>query len=529
MTLEESNLSRRSFLKSVGIVAAGTGVASLGLTSCASEEGVAEEKKTTAAGFSYQEPNETVEADVIVVGSGMGGLSAALSASDQGAKVVLIEANDMLGGATNHAEGMFGAGTKMQEELGITDLNPKEIINIEYNFQNYTVDPKLWELVANQSAENIEWLIDKGVVFDTVTGMGDTALCWHVFEGWQGVSLVGYLSDALDKQGVAVHTNTRGTTLITEDGSVVGIQAQTADGYTDFKGSVILACGGFSANKEYVDEYSNFEPGRYKDFGVASAQGDALRMVGEITGERPKNTTICVVGSSLPDLPPTAQLSVCGAMETTNLWVNDLGERYVSESITRQPSVSGNVLLSQNRKTFSLFDQKAYDRFTSEGLGTGYGMFVPPGTVCDQLDAEMEQHKDSEYWWKADSIEELAEKMGVEVAALTTTVERYNEFCETGVDEDYEKPADMLIAIDRAPFYGFEIQPVVLFTMGGIRIDRDCRVCDKSMKPIPGLYGASVDVSGFQGQTYGIIVSGSAQAIACWSGRVAAKTAVSEA
>ena len=536
MKREAMGMSRRSFLKGASVLA-GAGVAGMGIVACspsgeAAEEAAADEATeaaSTAEEFSLQTADETVEADVVVVGAGMGGLCAALEASDQGANVVLIEANDMLGGATNYAEGMFGAGTKMQEELGITDLNPAEVLAIEYDFQNYNVDTKMWEIVARDSAEDINWLMDKGVVFDTVTGMGDTNLCWHVYEGWHGVSLVGYLTEALDKQGVQVYTSTRATELITDGDTVVGVQAQGADGIIDFKGNVVLACGGFSANDEYIEQYSNFDPAKMINYGVESAQGDGIRMVAELTGERPKNTTICIVGSGVPEFDMTSQLRIAGSMEATDIWVNALGERFVSEALTRQPSVSGNVIRCQNKKVFSIFDQKAYDRFKTEGLGTGYGMYVPPGTVCDQLDAEVEQYADNPYWWKADTIEELAEGMGVDAATLKATVDNYNKMCEDGEDTEYGKPADMLIAVDEGPFYGFEIQPIILCTMGGIRIDRECRVCNRDMEAVPGLYCASSDVSGFQGETYGITISGSCQAIACWSGRVAGKSAATGA
>ena len=512
-----NTMSRRSFVAGSATLAAAGAVAANVSVACA-EEAVDE--------FALQETDSVVEADVIVVGGGMGGLCAALEASDLGANVVLVEANGFLGGATNAAEGMFAAGTKMQEELGITDLHPEEVLAIEYDFQNYNVDTKMWEIVAAESADDVNWLMDKGVVFDTVTGMGDTNLCWHVYEGWHGVSLVGYLTEALDRQGVQVFLDTRATSLITEGDAVVGVQAQASDGAVNFMGKVILACGGFSANNEYIEAFSNWDPAKMINYGIGSAQGDGLRMVSELTGERPKNTTICIIGSGVPEFEMTSQLRIAGSMETTDIWVNELGERFVSEAITRQPSVSGNVLRCQNKKVFSIFDQKAYDRFKSEGLGTGYGMYVPPGTVCDKLDEEVEAYADNAHWCKADTIEEIAETLGIAQDTLVATVQKYNEMCAAGADTEYGKPAEMMIAVDEPPYYAFEIQPIILCTMGGIRTDRECRVCDKDMKVIEGLYAASGDVSFFQGETYGVTISGSAQAIACWTGRMAARSAV---
>lgn len=533
MDIDKMGLSRRSFLASAGVLAAGAGAASFGLAGCSPSSSSGDDGATSGASgaqgdseFTMQSADSTVEADVIVVGGGMGGLSAALEASDQGAHVVLIEAGSDVGGGTAYAEGMFGAGTKMQEELGITDLHPEEVLAIEYDFQNFNVNTKMWESVAHDSAANIDWLMDKGVVFDTVTGMGDTNLCWHVYEDGHGATAVAYLKSSAESQGVEIHTDTRATVLIVENDEVVGVQAESKDGYVDYRGkAVILACGGFSANEDYIDAYSNFEIGSYRYNGVPSARGDGIRMVSEVTGERPKNTTVCVVGLGVPEFALTAQLGICGAMESTNMWVNEEGVRYVAESISRQPSECGNALKCQNQRTFSFFDQKAYDRFKTDGLVTGYGMYVPPGTVCDELDGDVEEYADNEHWWKADTMEELVEAMGLDVDTVGATLARYNEMCVAGNDTDYGKPADYLVPIDEGPFYAFEIKPIVLCTMGGIRVDMDCRVCNRDMETVPGLYGASDDVSGFQGETYGITVSGSAQAIACWSGRIAGKSA----
>lgn len=456
----------------------------------------------------------------------MGGMSAALEASDHGASVILLEAASEVGGGTAYAEGMFGAGTKLQEELGITNLHPKQVLNIEYDFQNYNVNTKMWERVAADSADDIDWLMEKGVVFQTVTGMGNTELCWHVYEDAEGKTAIGYMKKAAEQAGVDIRTNTRATTLITEDNRVIGVQAKTENGYADFKGkAVILACGGFSANEDYVEKCSNFEPGSYKYLGVPFANGDGIRMASKITGERPKNTTICIVGLGVPEFDMTAHLGICGAMEATNMWVNSDAVRFAPESLSREPSVCGNVVKCQNTPVYSLFDQKAYDRFKTEGMGTGYGMYVPPGTIADKLDDEVEQYAGNAHWAYADTIEEVAQKMGLDPGTLKDTVDTYNAMCEAGEDTDYGKPADYLMTLDQGPYYIFEIQPIVLCTMGGIRINADCQVCNKDMEPVPGLYGASSDVSGFQGETYGITISGSCQAIACWSGRVAGRSA----
>lgn len=135
------------------------------------------------AGSEKQEGSAlTKQADVVVVGAGMAGMSAAIEAASQGAKVILLEKQSVLGGSTNFAEGIFGCESPIQKEMGIT-VNQEELLREEFEFSNYRVDGNLWKDVMKHSGEDIQWLMDMGVKFETVTSTGAGNKTWHVMKG----------------------------------------------------------------------------------------------------------------------------------------------------------------------------------------------------------------------------------------------------------------------------------------------------------------------------------------------------------
>ena len=155
-------LTRRHLLMGMGV---GAATVAAGLSGCAAG---APQDATSAsaddASTMLKEPTETVEADVVVVGSGIAGMSAAITAAEEGAKVVQLEKQSILGGGSNFAEGVFGMGADLQKEAGVTgDL--ADLLAIEMEFQKYKVDYTLWKGVLDGAEENLLWLIDQGVEF----------------------------------------------------------------------------------------------------------------------------------------------------------------------------------------------------------------------------------------------------------------------------------------------------------------------------------------------------------------------------
>jgi fumarate reductase flavoprotein subunit len=208
-------------------------------------------------------------------------------------------------------------------------------------------------------------------------------------------------------------------------------------------------------------------------------------------------------------------------------WVNADGVRFVSEGLVAgKVTETCNAILNQ-KKVFSILSQGEIDRLMKEPCTVGWGSYVFQGTVMENvqsnLDAVLAKNPDNIH--KAETISELAGKIGVDAATLQDTVAKYNVLCDAGEDTDFGKPAPFLRKVETGPFYAFELKCNVFCSMGGIRVNPNNQVLDSEFNPIPGLYAAGVDCSGLYGDTYCIDLAGSAQGYAVYSGRNSAKHA----
>lgn len=517
-------ISRREFL--------GGGVACIALSALA---GCASPGQLSAAGQDDENSvelgpaDEVIDTDIVVLGSGMAGLSASIEAAELGAKVVLLEKQPVLGGNTAVSEGVFGVGSRLQAELGIT-ATPNDVLLEEYAFHNFNLNTKLWEIIANESGANIDWLMDHGVEFKTATTPAVGPKVWHVFATGHGRESVDALAAAAEGLGVRIMTSTPGMSLLMDNGTVVGVRGQDDNGSTiDVNAAaVILATGGMAANEDEVLARTNAEAGKFCYLGMEGPTGDAIRLAQEAGMGRPGQVTMCNIGVNVEGLGFFNQFGVCMGMEPTNLWVNQDAERFCPESNTFLMTTAGNSVLSQH-KAFSIMDQDSFDRLVNEGPILGQETETVAGVPCQNLQKNVDDAlaQGNENVFVADTLEELAEQMGIDAQTLVQTVDEYNGFCDQGVDPRYAKTPEYLAKVATPPFYGARLCTNLLSTFGGIRVNKSMEVVtDGEAAPIPGLYAAGIDCSGFQGETYGIVIAGSTQGVACGTGRIAARSAV---
>lgn len=465
---------------------------------------------------------EELEADVVVVGSGAAGLSAALQAAEDGVNVVLMEKAGVLGGNTRFAEGIFAVGSSLQKQMGI-EGDAKDLLRHEYEFHNYKVNPKLWEQVAEMSAENIDWLMEHGAQFETVAATGGDLPTWHVYQGHHGNSMIDALAACAQRMGVDTHKRCAARRLL-QDGQVAGVVAECADG-TELKvhaPAVVLATGGFGANNAMLEELTHVDTARVNYRGCAGVTGDGIRMARAAGAVSNSNPTACLVGTTVAGVPLTNSITVAGAMEPMTLWVNQDGERFVSEDIVKHYTRASNALLTQQH-VYAIADANVLDRLVKEGTRFGAGAFFMPGTKLVKLLGEIDEAlaKGNPNVFKASSMAELAKCMDIDAEALEQSVAAYNALCAAGVDTQYGKDPSSLVALTEAPFFAFEVTANLMNTMGGVRTDARCRVLDGKHEPIPGLFAAGMECDGYSGETYGIALPGSDQGIAVATGRVA--------
>ncbi|MBR2834492.1 MAG: FAD-binding protein [Coriobacteriales bacterium] len=505
----------------------GAAIGALGVCALSASSALAEEAASL-------EPTALEEADVVVVGSGIGGFSSAIRSAQNGAKVIMVEKLGYVGGATNFAEVCFGVGSRMQKEAGI-DYTYLEVLHDECEFHNYRVNRILWEKLAKTSGQAIDWFSDlvepRGGGFMAV--LGENLLVAHAYKptviektgqiSTKGAGQIAILETIAEELGITIYTDCPAKKLVTTDGAVTGVICDHDGEILQINAkAVILAASGFANDPEYVATFGS-DMKQMAFSGCPGATGDAIHMAKEVGAAHKGSLCLQMMGGSLP-LPSSMgdHINQVFRNEPYQLWVNQDGRRFVTEKLAVFTQAANAIDMQD--ATWSLMDDALVDFYQTYATLIGAGSYIMAGTVLDQTRAGLEEFLESkpEYVLKADSLEELAQKMGVPAENLIATVERYNELCAQGEDTDFGKPGEFLKPLTTPPFYAGRLFTLLLTTVGGIRINENAQVLNEDAKPIPGLYLVGSDADGFSGETYGVNLPGSTQSLGLTFGMIAA-------
>jgi len=471
-----------------------------------------------------------MEADVVVVGSGVSGLAAALEAAQGGARVVVFEKQPSLGGTSNFFEGMFAAGSAMQKEKYIAYTRDQAFKNfMEYN--HWRVDARLVRSLINRSADTIDWLKALGVEFLEVTiNMPDAPRTYHVVKG-KGQAVVRALALKAEAMGIALRTDVPVKQILKgkRGPSGVVVESEGKDTVVACR-AVVIASGGYANNAEWIRKYTGLELGRtVMPMGNVSKMGDGIRMAWEMgaAAEGMGVLHLIRVAPFGPEFP--FMNAVEGAAIQPVLWVDPKGRRFCDEGIAYYDTSLGNVNSRYKQGyTFCLFDDTIKKHFIEKGVFRGMGTAVHPGSKLHNLDEELAHFLslNSKEFFGADSIEELAQKMEVDPRVLKTTVDRYNTFCAQGYDEEFAKDREYLLPLYGPRFYAAKARTCFLGTMGGVKINDRTEAVDEYGSPIAGLYVAGLDAGGLHAESYSMRdTSGITSAFAVNSGRIAGENA----
>lgn len=519
-----TELSRRSFFKAVGI-AGGAAVAS-GLAGCSPQTNSRDDLAETGNGDASElqetyDVSATKDCDIVVVGGGMSGLAAAVSASETGKSVILIEANGNTGGNGHGTEGIFACGSSMQKELGI-DFTFEDVITAEFNFFNYLIDALAWKDMVEASADNVDWLIANGVQFDGVDnyrGQGKLD-AFHWYAGGAAEGYINPMTAKAEAQGVEIMLDTRGRHLLTGDDGICGIIAECGDGIyvqINCQSGVILATGGYADNDEKLREMG-IDPERVSRKGFPCHEGDGLDMAVEVGGvdERSKRCVMREPGTLGCDFE-----SAFGALGIHNggpvMYVNQNGERFTNENaIATNAAFAANCILGQ-RRSFTIASGETMALIDAT---------VPP--IADNLStaAAAALSDSTKGVYQADTIEALASQIGVDGTVLAAQLARYNELCAGAHDADFGKDAEMMVPMETGPYWAFEHGLFYFSTIGGIKTNRSFEVCDAEDNPIPGLWAVGTDGCNLYGDTYTVMMPASCMANNINSGRSAGQAAI---
>ena len=189
------------------------------------------------------------------------------------------------------------------------------------------------------------------------------------------------------------------------------------------------------------------------------------------------------------------------------------------------PEASNALARQPDKICYNLFDEKIKRIFVEEGIIRGWKAYNT-GTKMTKLDEEIEETRKHGEIMVSDSMDEIAEWMGLEPDGLKNTVNKYNEDCDKGYDSAFAKDPKFLLPICNPPYYALKCHQGFHGTVGGIKINHNMEVVDKKDEPIPGLYAVGSDTGGWEGDTYCLVLSGSTFAFAITSGRIAGEKAL---
>ena len=469
---------------------------------------------------------ETV--DVVVVGAGGAGMTAAITASKAGSKVVIIESQPIVGGNTVRSTGGLNAAktpyqdkNEFKEAAGVEktlktaaekfadnetitalaatvksqwdayQANPQGYFDSPELMALDTMiggkgknDPELVKILTQNSAAAIEWLASIGAELKSVGAAGGASvkrIHRPVDENGKTAAVGAYIVPILEKNvhdaGVEVITDTTAKKLLTENGKVVGVEAEGKDGnkVVIHAKSVIMATGGFGANHEMVEKYKPELKG-FATTNADGAQGQGIEMASEVGAATVDMDQIQIHPTVHIDEDGNAHLITEGVRGDGAILVNKEGKRFFDEVQTRD-KVSAAEIQQTDGEAWLILDQKMVD-----------GAAVYQGYV------------NSGYAKTGKTIEELAKNINVDPATLAETMKNWAEIYANKVDLEFGRTSfSAENALDQAPYYAILVKPGIHHTMGGLKINTNTEVLNEKGEVISGLFAAGEVTGGIHG------------------------------
>jgi len=470
-----------------------------------------------------------LNADVIVVSAGTAGLAAAVTAAEGGAKVVAFEKSGRTGGTAIMGSGIFAVESRIQKIKQMA-LTREEAFKIYMDFCHWHVNARLVKALIDKSADTIDWLEKMGVQFFDISSHGiGNYHTQHTVEApefpdrmiGRAAKMMQVLEERAVSLGVTILLKTPVGRLIREESRVTGVFAREESGeeIRASAGAVILATGGHSIGALP---------------GMVAGIGDGIRMAKEI-GAAVQENGIPDRGQREVLRPPFAGRhrkgfsSLLFAFQQPVLVVNRLGERFMNEELMLNVLFHSNAINRQpERLAFVIFDEDTKNIF-KKAFDIVPGGAQQPFSSAPDFDSELsELLQDSpEVVVKAESIEELCQKTGIDQTGLWLTLREYNYACDTGRDETFNKSPRYLKPVRKPPFYASRITGRPSPDWSGIKVNYKTEVLDSDCHIIPGLYAAGMDIAcELYHDTYPIILPATAMGFALHSGRIAAENAL---
>lgn len=414
--------------------------------------------------------------DIVVVGAGAAGFSAAITAHDSGAKVILLEKQPITGGNSMLAAGgMNAAETRFQKAKKIED-------SVELMYQDTMKggknmnDPELVKILAKNSSASVDWLTSLGADISDVGRMAGASV-YRTHRPTGGAAVGAHIINVLRKNAadrkMDVRVNSKVVKIIEDkQGRITGVvvEGKHSGTYTILAKAVVLTAGGFSANPEKVAYYRPEFKGMTTS-NQPGATGDGMDLGDKAGGELKDMKEIQIH----PTVAAGSRILITEAVRGNGaILINKEGKRFVNELTTRDKA--SEAILNQNGKSAYL----VFDEGIRKSLKQIDGYF--------ELDLVKE----------GATPQVLAKVLGVPEEVFANSIEVYNKAVEIKSDAEFKRP-DMPRALKTAKFYAIEVKPGVHYTMGGLKINSNAQVMGKNGKPMAGFFAAGEVTGGVHG------------------------------
>ena len=425
--------------------------------------------------------DRTHEADVLVIGGGLAGISSAASAVENGASVILLEQRSFMGGHSVLPSGMLLLGdTELQETTGVKD-SVEEFDAWMQEFGQYKKDPTQTRLLAERSQDIYDFAVSMGGEFDTsaVYATDDSPVNRsHMVSPNIGV-FVSSMANTMMEMGVDVRYNTRAEGFIlNEDGEIIGVKCTDYYGNATeyYADNIVLATGGYGGNKEMLLEYWG---DAYKNLvygGLEGTDGTMLLAAMEIGAD--------AVDLDNPHLDACADLNtgitITGSLSTKGGAITvrqSTSQRIANESTSHAETLAAEMLRIGDPYYIIIYDDTAFE-------------------VTSSLTYKIEFYNNAGLVQKYDSLEALAEAFDLDAVTLQETIDNYNAAVRGDIEDDFGRTQfNQEIS---APFYATKVNNGVTTTTGGLKIDEHMQVLDTDGNAIPHLYAAGEITGGIR-------------------------------
>ncbi|MGV3030983.1 flavocytochrome c [Streptococcus suis] len=446
-------------------------------SSSTTESSSKEEAVSGASQREYTDPSELKDSyDVVVVGSGGAGMSAAISAKDAGASVVLLEKMPVIGGNTaKSSAGMNASQTKFQEAEGIADSNDK-FYEETLKGGKGTNDPELLRYLVDNSASAIDWLDGLGITLSNLTTTGGMSEK-RTHRPADGSAVGGYLVNGLYynlvEREVPIFVNANVTKLQENDGAVTGVEVEIAGETKKISAkAVVLATGGFGADLEMV---AKLNPGLegYVTTNQEGSTGDGIALA-ESKGAATVDMEQIQIHPTVEQ--ETSYLITEAVRGEGAILVDANGDRFVNELETRD-KVSAAINALDPNHAYVIFDDALKERVKAIAQYEEKGLVKTGATLAD-----------------------LAKEIGVPADKLQATLDVWNKAVADKNDAAFGRTSGMDNALNTGSYHAIKVAPGVHHTMGGVKINTNAEVLKTDGSAITGLYAAGEVTGGVHGQ-----------------------------